>query len=85
MSVEGSKGDITGVPTHVRYTLKIRPPRFCEYKPHAQGVSAFFAALYQMPKLLLGPKLQSTVPAGVITPATCLPMCLSSAGRHGTS
>ncbi len=39
----------------------------------------------QIPNPRARPKLQSTVPPGDMTPATCLPSCCSSAGRHGTS
>jgi hypothetical protein len=38
-----------------------------------------------MPSPRLRPKLQSTLPPGVITPLTCLPSCSSNAGRQGTS
>ena len=41
--------------------------------------------LNQIPSPRLRPKLQSTLPPGVIVPVTCRPSCCSSAGRQGTS
>ena len=39
----------------------------------------------QIPSPRFRPKLQSTLPPGIITPPTCRPSCCSSAGRQGTS